>query len=153
MWRVPWFLKTKSARNSYRILGPKNSNILVKKKSKKTKLFLKALFEALTDGNEQLLPSSLIDLGLESNRIKEINENSLANLKNLKYLNLESNQISFIHDNAFAHLTRLATVNLAKNYLKQIPSRLIFTLVNLERLDLSAQNQMIKEIEDFAFDR
>ena len=109
--------------------------------------------EALTDGNEQLLPNSLIDLGLESNRIKEINENSLANLKNLKYLNLESNQISFIHDNAFAHLTRLATVNLAKNYLKQIPSRLIFTLVNLERLDLSAQNQMIKEIEDFAFDR
>ena len=58
-----------------------------------------------------------------------------------------------IDEQSFAHLTRLSTLNLGKNYLKHIPSHIFVTLVNLDRLDLSAQNSMLKEIEDFAFDR
>jgi Leucine-rich repeat (LRR) protein len=111
--------------------------------------------ELLTDPdtNESLLPSTLIDLTLENNRLKHLDEKMFANLKNLKYLNLQSNQISSISDSAFAHSTRLISINLAKNYLKHIPSKSFFTLNNLERLDLSAQSQMIKRIDAYAFDR
>jgi len=44
-------------------------------------------------------------------------------------------------------------LNLGKNFLKQIPTRAFYTLSVLQRLDLSAQNQMLKEIDDYAFDR
>lgn len=108
--------------------------------------------ETLND-NKQLLPSSLIDLNVGQNRIKQLTANTLSNLVNLKYLNLESNQISSISEDAFTHLTKLVQIHLAKNYLKQIPPHVFYTLIELQRLDLSAQNQMLKEIDDYAFDR
>lgn len=111
--------------------------------------------ELLTDrnGNEQLLPNTLIDLSLEHNRIKHINDDTFSHLKHLKYLNLESNQITTISDASFAHLTRLTHLNLGKNFIKQIPTKIFYTLINLERVDLSAQNQMLKIIDDYSFDR
>ena len=108
--------------------------------------------EVLND-KEQLLPSSLIDLNADNNRIKHLTPNTLSNLVNLKYLNLESNQITSIADDTFTHLVKLTQINLAKNYLKQIPPRMFYTLVDLQRLDFSAQNQMLKQIDDYAFDR
>lgn len=110
--------------------------------------------ESVLDQNgNRLLPTSISDLNLESNRLKHVTASTFAGLSNLKYLNLENNQIAQIDEQAFAHLTRLSTLNLGKNYLKHIPSHIFVTLVNLDRLDLSAQNSMLKEIEDFAFDR
>lgn len=110
--------------------------------------------ESLGEENGQnLLPSTLYDLKLENNRLKQINDNTFANLKNLKYLNLASNQIASISENAFTQLARLKHLNLRKNHLKHVPSRMIFYLVNLERLDLSSQNQVLKQVEDYAFDR
>lgn len=108
--------------------------------------------ESLND-QRQLLPSSLIDLNVNNNRIKQLTANTLSNLVNLKYLNLESNQISSISEDAFTYLTKLLQIHLAKNYLKQIPPRILYSLSDLQRLDLSAQNQMIKQIDDYAFDR
>lgn len=105
------------------------------------------------ESGSRRLPSSITDLNLESNRIKHIKANTFAGLSNLKYLNLENNQIAQIDEQAFSHLTRLTTLNLGKNYLKHIPSHILVTLVNLDRLDLSAQNSMLKEIDDYAFDR
>jgi Leucine-rich repeat (LRR) protein len=111
--------------------------------------------EQLTDPNtnENLLPNTLIELNLEHNRIKHINDDTFSHLKHLKYLNLESNQITTISDASFAHLTRLIHLNLGKNFIKQIPTKIFYTLINLERVDLSAQNQMLKIIDDYSFDR
>ena len=122
-------------------------------KSQLTELVLQSnQIETLND-NKQLLPSTLIDLNVNNNRIKQLTANTLSKLVNLKYLNLESNQISSISEDAFTHLTKLTQIHMAKNYLKQIPPRVFFTLIELQRLDLSAQNQMLKEIDDYAFDR
>lgn len=99
------------------------------------------------------LPLNIFDLDLQNNRIKHLSAQTFSNLKNLKYLNLESNQISHIDEDAFIHLTKIVALNLAKNYIKQVPSRIFFTLANLDRLDLSGQNQMLRDIEDYAFDR
>jgi Leucine-rich repeat (LRR) protein len=106
-----------------------------------------------TDTYGQLLPKTLVDLNLRNNQIKQINENSFANLVNLKYINLASNQISAIAENSFAYLTNLLIINLSQNNLKHIPSRIFFTLVNLELLDLSSQKQSLTKIDDYAFDR
>lgn len=108
--------------------------------------------EFLND-HEQLLPSSLIDLHAEYNRVKVLNANTLSNLPNLKYLNLEANQISSISPDAFAYLSKLIHVHLGKNFLKVLPANVFFSLVDLQRLDLSAQNQALRQIEDYAFDR
>lgn len=60
------------------------------------------LIESLVDADsyENLLPNSLIDLNLEENRLKQINENTFENLIFLKYLNLESNEISAIAESS-----------------------------------------------------
>lgn len=107
----------------------------------------------LLNDKEPLLPASLIDLNADNNRIKHLTANTLSNLVNLKYLNLESNQITSIGEDTFTHLVKLTQINLAKNYLKQIPAGMLYTLGDLQRLDFSAQNQMLKQIDDYAFDR
>ena len=100
-----------------------------------------------------ILPASLVDLNVNGNRIKQLTTLSLSNLVNLKYLSLESNEIEWISEDAFTHITKLIQLNLGKNFLKQIPTHALYTLSVLQRLDLSAQNQMLKEIDDYAFDR
>jgi hypothetical protein len=107
----------------------------------------------LLNDNEQLLPSSIVDLHADHNRIKHLSANTLSNLQNLKYLNLEANQISSIEQDAFTYLTQLTQIHLAKNFLKIIPQNVFFTLIELQRLDLSSQNQALKQIDDYAFDR
>lgn len=105
------------------------------------------------ESGKSLLPSTLVDLKLENNKIQEITERTFANLKSLKYLNLGSNQISSISERAFAHMTKLTSLILKKNNIKHIPGRLVYSLINLDRLDLSAQNQFLKSVDDYAFDR
>lgn len=105
------------------------------------------------ESGRSLLPSTLVDLKLENNKIQEITERTFANLKSLKYLNLGSNQIASISERAFAHMTKLTSLILKKNNIKHIPSRLVYSLINLDRLDLSSQNQFLKSVDDFAFDR
>jgi Leucine-rich repeat (LRR) protein len=111
--------------------------------------------ESLSDDvtGEQLLPASVMDLQLANNRLKHLTRKTFEGLRNLKYLYLDSNQISQIDADAFAHLTRLTTLSLSKNYVKQVPTRALHPLVSLEWLDLAAQNQMLREIDDHAFDR
>ena len=105
------------------------------------------------DTYKPLLPRSLVDLNLEFNEIKYISDNYFENLFNLKHLNLANNQISAIAESAFINLVNLIDINLSKNSLKHIPSKIIYTLINLEYLDLSSQSQLIKLIDDYAFDR
>jgi Leucine-rich repeat (LRR) protein len=112
---------------------------------------IESLSDAVT--GEQLLPASVMDLQLANNRLKHLTRKTFEGLRNLKYLYLDSNQISQIDADAFAHLTRLNALYLSKNYIKQVPTRALYPLVSLERLDLAAQNQMLREIDDHAFDR
>ncbi|RNA10356.1 insulin-like growth factor-binding complex acid labile subunit [Brachionus plicatilis] len=111
--------------------------------------------ESLLDSEtyKNLLPSSLVELRLEKNRLKQLNDNSFQNLVNLKYLNLESNEISAIAESSFLNLKSLLVLNLKQNSLKHIPSRIFFTLENLDLVDLSSQRQEIKVLNNYAFDR
>jgi Leucine-rich repeat (LRR) protein len=126
-----------------------------------TKLSLLALslsmnqIEILVDADsyKNLLPVSLIELDLEQNRLKQINDNSFEGLKELRHLNLASNEISAIAESSFLRLTSLMTLNLRQNNIKHIPSKIFYTLVNLEQLDLSYQSQRLEQIDDYAFDR
>jgi Leucine-rich repeat (LRR) protein len=106
-----------------------------------------------SDSNEQLLPNSLINLNIQHNELKYLNENSFGLLTKLKYLNLAHNQISEIAENTFIHLISLIELDLSYNFLKHIPSRIFYTLVRLDRLDLSTQKIPIKSIDNYAFDR
>ena len=101
----------------------------------------------------KLLPDSLVSLVLDNNHLKRIDDSTLSNLVNLKYLNLANNQISSISSNAFIHLTQLTQLILAKNFIKHIPSRLFLKQSILERIDLSDQNQMLKSLDDYTFER
>jgi Leucine-rich repeat (LRR) protein len=100
-----------------------------------------------------LLPSSLNNLNLEHNHLTEIDESTFGHLKHLKHLSLQHNRISQISEKAFAHMGFLINLNLAKNNIKHIPSRVFYTLVKLERLDLSSQMLILGQIDDYAFDR
>ena len=99
------------------------------------------------------IPGSVLDLKLENNRITVIDKGMFANLVNLKYLDLSSNQINLITRHAFDALKKLRHLRVKKNYLKQIPSEALYPLANLERLDMSNQNALMKELNDYAFDR
>lgn len=112
--------------------------------------FIESLIDETT--KESLLPSSLIELNLNENRINHLTENSFANLKSLKYLSLESNLINSISDDAFSQSILLSSINLCKNYLNQIPKS-FYMLSHLQRLDLSSQNQILRQIDNYAFDR
>ena len=99
------------------------------------------------------MPINLIELDLQSNRLKQINERWFNELRMLRSLNLEANQISQISENSFSNLKQLQVLKLNRNNLKHIPSKLFFPLINLEQLELSSQKAKIERIEDFAFDR
>jgi Leucine-rich repeat (LRR) protein len=113
--------------------------------------FISSLTDDIT--KESLLPSSLIELNLNENRLSHLTESSFANLKNLKYLSLESNLINSISELAFSSSFLLTSISLSKNYLNHIPGKAFFMLNNLQRLDLSSQNQILKQIDNYAFDR
>lgn len=113
--------------------------------------FISSLTDDIT--KDSLLPSSLIELNLNENRLTHLTESSFANLKNLKYLSLESNLINSISEIAFSSSILLTSITLSKNYLNHIPGKAFFMLNNLQRLDLSSQNQILKQIDNYAFDR
>lgn len=113
--------------------------------------FIKSLVD--TNTKESLLPHGLIELNLNENRLTHLTEDYFVNLKDLKYLSLESNQINSIGDYAFSNTLMLSSLSLCKNYLNQIPSKALFSLNHLQRLDLSSQNQILRQIDNYAFDR
>ena len=102
---------------------------------------------------ECLLPTSLVELHLQHNKLQTINKNSFHRLKNLKYLNLAFNHISEISEESFKYLINLRELNLRNNHLKHIPSKIFYTLVNLNYLDLSSQKARLEKINNYAFDR
>jgi len=147
------FLKLKELKNLYlannRLSSlPNLSKLNIVKLSAESN-FIETLVDSFT--GHHLLPTSLVELNLRSNRLKQINDNTFENLEMLKLLNLASNQISALAENAFNHLTNLVWIDLRQNNLKHIPSRIFYSLVNLEYLDLSSQ--LIEKIDDYAFDR
>ena len=103
--------------------------------------------------DQVLFPEKLVDLQLKQNKISHIDERAFANLKHLKHLNLEMNLLSYLSPNAFKHLVNLQTLDLNKNNFNHVPSAAIFPLGNLKRLYFAGQNQILKAIENYAFDR
>lgn len=98
-------------------------------------------------------PSGLNELYLNNNRLKQINQNWLSNLRHLKALDLSSNQISFINKEAFNNLNELQRLILSENSFNRIPSEIFVKLSHLRYLDLSRQSRPIATIENYAFDR
>jgi Leucine-rich repeat (LRR) protein len=113
------------------------------------------MIEILNDpeSNEYLLPSNLIELNLEQNRIKQLSDSWFTHMQKLKYLNLENNEISQLSEASFTSVKNLRTLNLNRNNLKHIPSKLFYMLNNLEFLGLSGQKERLERVEQFAFDR
>jgi hypothetical protein len=111
--------------------------------------------ESLLDpySNERLLPTSLIELNLQNNRLTMINAQSFGHLKNMKYFKLANNYISAISESMFTRLVKLVHLDLSQNNIRHIPSRIFYTLANLKYLDLSAQRVSLTRIDEYAFDR
>lgn len=95
--------------------------------------------------------NSLTDLDLSFNRIKIITPATFGNLKNLRNLILSRNQLKTVEDSSFLSLNSLFFLNLASNYLNRIPN--IKNLTNLAMLDISNQNEQLKSINSYAFER
>ncbi|KAK7889067.1 hypothetical protein WMY93_024627 [Mugilogobius chulae] len=72
------------------------------------------------------LPSSLHQLHLKSNKLKEISEGAFENLSNLRELHLQDNLLSSegIEPTTFSHLSSLEYLDLSNNNLSVVPSGL-----------------------------
>ena len=81
-----------------------------------------------------LLSHSLVRLGLEGNRLREL-PSSLFELRNLQYLHLSRNKLTRI-PNHLQHLTRLRELDLRDNNLTELCETMC-RLVNLRRLNVS----------------
>lgn len=109
--------------------------------------------KSIRDEMNNLIPSSVVNLNLEENRFDHITSQTFVGLSNLKYLNLGNNRISTIESDSFNNLPLLVKLTLTRNYLRHIPSGILAPLSYLESLDLSNQNDFLKTISDYAFDR
>jgi Leucine-rich repeat (LRR) protein len=67
------------------------------------------------------LPSGLVTLHLQRNRIQELNSGDLQGLPRLKYLSLCCSDISTVRNGAFSQLTALQTLDISENPLKSLP--------------------------------
>lgn len=107
------------------------------------------------DGNlleiiPSVLPSSLEELKINENNLREINKKSFKDLNNLLTLELEGNLLT--EDNvdpaAFAPLTRLSYMRLGRNYFRTIPQGLPPSL-----LELHLEHNKIEEIAEGVFNQ
>ncbi|XP_072438219.1 asporin [Chiloscyllium punctatum] len=92
------------------------------------------------------IPKDTVMLDLQNNRITEIKETDLKNLRLLYALFLINNQITKIHPKAFQSMKHLKLLHLSWNLLPQIPTHLPKSLVEL-RID----DNKIKKIQKQAF--
>lgn len=91
--------------------------------------------------NEALKMNNLIDLTIEYNNIKYIDENTFQNLRQLKSLNLASNHIAELHLNTFKNMNELKTLNLNWNQLELLKAGVFNDCRNLQTLMLR-QNKL-----------
>ncbi|CAD6203451.1 GSCOCG00009769001-RA-CDS [Cotesia congregata] len=82
------------------------------------------------------LPITLTEMIASQNDIEEIPENSMANLKNLVYLNLAHNNITELKSNTLRGLTSLQVLILTDNKLKTIEEGAFKDMINLRTLYL-----------------
>ncbi|XP_042560605.1 extracellular matrix protein 2 isoform X2 [Clupea harengus] len=116
---------------------------------------LKLLSRLYMDGNllEQIpspLPSTLQELKINENNLREINKNSFEELSGLITLELEGNMLSEgnVDPPGFTPLTGLSYLRLGRNHFRTIPQGLPPSL-----LELHLENNMIEEISEAAFNQ
>ncbi|XP_051550174.1 extracellular matrix protein 2 isoform X2 [Myxocyprinus asiaticus] len=114
---------------------------------------LKFLSRLYLDGNllEQIpseLPSTLQELKINENNLKEIEENSFEGLSSLVTLEMEGNLLSEgnVNPQAFKPLKELTYLRLSRNYFRTIPQGLPASLQ-----ELYLENNRIEEISETAF--
>ncbi|XP_051551393.1 extracellular matrix protein 2-like isoform X2 [Myxocyprinus asiaticus] len=114
---------------------------------------LKFLSRLYMDGNllEQIpseLPSTLQELKINENNLKEIEENSFEGLGSLVTLEMEGNLLSEgnVNPQAFKPLKELTYLRLSRNYFRTIPQGLPASLQ-----ELYLENNLIEEISETAF--
>ena len=105
------------------------------------------------DALEPLRGTLLQILDLSHNNITRLDASTFGHFRGLQYLNLSSNQISFVHSDAFANCAALVELDLSFNRLTLIPARLVYSLVQLERVLLHSQQAALLRIDDYAFER
>ncbi|PNF20152.1 hypothetical protein B7P43_G00606 [Cryptotermes secundus] len=85
------------------------------------------------------LPSGLITLHLQGNRIQELNSSDLQGLPHLKFLSLRCSGIMIIQNGAFNQLTALEILDMSDNPLKSLPGNALsgplMTVLRLSHLD------------------
>jgi len=67
--------------------------------------------------------TSLLSLDLSFNKIRRINTNSFASLRNLKHLNLSNNEIVVITPDVLDRIPQLSVLDLSENYLQHLHIR------------------------------
>ncbi|XP_066587711.1 protein artichoke isoform X2 [Prorops nasuta] len=93
--------------------------------------------------------SSLLELKLVRNRIRELREGAFDRLPRLTLIDLENNDLRVIERNAIRALPELQAVRLGKNKLQSIPSGAFTELPLLQSAEL--QENRIHEIANNAF--
>ncbi|KAL2091519.1 hypothetical protein ACEWY4_013782 [Coilia grayii] len=116
---------------------------------------LKFLSRLYMDGNllEQIpsaLPSTLQELKINDNNLRELQESSFEGLSSLITLELEDNMLSEgnVDPQAFTPLTGLSYLRLGRNFFRTIPQGLPSSL-----LELYLENNKIEEISEAAFNQ
>ncbi|XP_056303226.1 extracellular matrix protein 2 [Danio aesculapii] len=114
---------------------------------------LKLLSRLYMDGNllEQIpteLPSTLQELKINENNLREIEENSFEGLSSLVTLEMEGNLLSEgnVNPQAFKPLKELTYLRLNRNHFRTIPQGLPESL-----LELYLENNLIEDISEMAF--
>ena len=90
-------------------------------------------------------------IDLSNNRLKTITDHSFAQLTSLSHLYLSDNRLDSVDETSFDNNTNLAVLLLGSNYLKTVPS--IRNLLKLKIIDVSNQNNQLKNIHGYAFER
>ncbi|XP_067101228.1 extracellular matrix protein 2 isoform X1 [Osmerus mordax] len=116
---------------------------------------LKHLSRLYLDGNllQQVpsdLPSTLQELKINENKLREIEQNSFQDLSHLLTLEMEDNVLSEgnVSPLAFAPLTQLSYLRMGRNHFRTIPQGLPPSL-----LELYLENNLIEEISDSVFNQ
>jgi len=94
--------------------------------------------------------SSLKNLDISQNRIKELNEDTFGNLPNIHDLDLHNNELRSIHAYAFKYLNKLIKLNLHNNYISKLGENSLYGLESIEIIILT-QNNWIDGIFDVIY--
>ncbi|KAF7990763.1 hypothetical protein HCN44_000568 [Aphidius gifuensis] len=93
--------------------------------------------------------TSLLELKLVRNKIKELREGAFSRLPRLNFIDLENNDLRVIEKNSIKNLPELQAIKLGKNKIQTIPSGAFVDLPLLQSTEL--QENRIQEISANAF--